>query len=74
MRKKINLVINGIIYSVILLFISQLIETFIDYKIHPNLYATYSAPWYLGILIKGFVALFAIITAFIVKLIVKKFI
>ena len=34
---------------------------FVDYKTHPDLYATYSAPWYTGILVHGAAAAIVII-------------
>ena len=72
MRKKINLLLNIVIGSFIGIFIGNAIYRFLDFKMHPGLYAMQSAPWYTSILLYGVVTVIAAAFVVIIKLIIGK--
>lgn len=43
-----------------------------DYRTHPALYAAQSAPWYAGILVHAALAASILLSAFVVKVIVRR--
>ncbi len=53
------------------IFIGHGIYVFQDFKIHPNLYAAWSVPWYTGILIYGIITAAVLIAVIIIKLIIR---
>lgn len=55
MLKKLNVMLNILIGSVVGVFAGQAAFVRWDYTAHPDLYAMYSAPWYTGILAAGVV-------------------
>lgn len=72
MLKKLNQILNIVIGSFIGVFIGNGIYRFWDFKAHPDLYATYSAPWYTSILLYGVVTIIVVTVSVITKLIIRK--
>lgn len=61
MLKKLNGVLNILIISLIGAFAGHAIYVCLDNRIHPQVYAMQSAPWYTGILYYGIAQLIAAI-------------
>ncbi len=72
MLKKLNLILNVIIGSVIGVFIGHGIYVFWDFKTHPDLYVVRSAPWYTSIFVVGIETAVVLAIAIIIKLILRK--
>lgn len=72
MLKKLNQIINIVMGSFVGVFVGYGIYVFWDYKIHPDLYAAQSAPWYTSIFVYGIVLLILLGIAFIAKLLIRK--
>lgn len=53
-------------------FIGRAIAQYIDYRVHSNLYAAYSAPWYTGLLINAAISAAVIGIAVATKLLLKR--
>ena len=72
MLKKVNLILNIIIGSVVGVFIGHGIYVFWDFKTHPDLYAVQSAPWYTSILVAGIETAVVLVIVLIIKLIIRR--
>jgi len=72
MLKKLNTFLNCIIGSFIGVFIARSIYTYWDYKVHPEIYAVSSAPWYISIQIFGLIVAVVVVISFIMKLIIRR--
>lgn len=72
MLKKINLLLNVITGAFVGVFIGHGIYVFWDFKVHPDLYAMQSAPWYTSILLYGIVTVVILLVAIIIKLIIRQ--
>lgn len=70
--KKLNNLLNIIIGVFIGVFIGHGIYIFWDYKTHPEIYASYSAPWYTSILVYGVFTVVVVFIAAVIKLFIKK--
>ena len=70
--KSVDTLLNIILGSSVGVFIGRSIAKYLDYINHMELYATYSAPWYLGIWLEGGVTLVVVVVVFIIKLVLKK--
>ena len=70
--KILNWILNIIIGAVVGVFIGHGIYVFWDYKVHPNLYAVRSAPWYTSILFAGIETAVVLVIAIIIKLIIRQ--
>ena len=70
--KKLNWILNIIIGAFVGVFIGRGIYVFWDFKVHPDLYAMQSAPWYTSILLYGIVTAVVLVIAIIVKLIIRQ--
>ncbi len=71
MLKRINQLLNIIMYCFIGFFIGYGIYAFWDYKTHPGLYAMQSAPWYSSLLLYGILTLIVLAICLIAKLILR---
>ncbi len=71
MLKKANPILNTIIGAFVGVFIGHGIYVFWDFKTHPDLYAMQSAPWYTSILLYGIVTAIVLVTAIIIKLVIR---
>ena len=72
MRDKINNFLNCLIGAFIGVFLSRSVYTYWDYKTHPEIYETTSAPWYTAVLLYGVITLAVILAALIIKLVIRK--
>lgn len=72
MLKRLNQIINIVIGSFVGVFIGYGIYVFWDYKIHMDLYAAQSAPWYTSIFVYGIAMLIFLGLAVIAKLLIRK--
>lgn len=61
MIRKVEMILRIILWCTVGAFLMSSVWIFVDYKTHPDLYATYSAPWYTGIMVHGAVAAILII-------------
>ena len=59
-------------WCIIGLFLGEFIHTYYDYRAHPGLYETYSAPWYTGLLLHGFIYVILIAVMLLLRLIIRK--
>ena len=70
--KTLNWILNIIIGTVVGFFIGHGIYVFWDYKVHPDLYAMQSAPWYTSIIFAGIETAVVLVIAIIIKLIIRQ--
>lgn len=70
--KKINSILNIIIGTSIGVFIGHGIYVYWDYKIHYDLYAMQSAPWYTSILVYGFFTSVVLMAVIMIKTIIRR--
>ena len=70
--KMLNHILNIIIGAFLGVFIGNGIYVFWDFKVHPDLYAMQSAPWYTSILLYGIVTAVVLVIAIIIKLIIRQ--
>ena len=70
--KMLNHILNIIIGAFLGVFIGNVIYVFWDFKVHPDLYAMQSAPWYTSILLYGIVTAVVLVIAIIIKLIIRQ--
>ena len=70
--KTFNRILNIIIGAFVGVFIGNGIYVFWDYKVHPDLYAMRSAPWYTSILFVGIETAVVLVIAIIIKLIIRQ--
>ncbi len=64
--KKLYSILRIVLWSFIGVFIGSSLYKLYDYKVHPDLYAMQSAPWYLSI---GINAIFTIVAACVIIII-----
>lgn len=69
--KKLSTLLNCMIGAFVGVFIGHGIYVIYDYKTRPELYAMWSAPWYISILEYGGIALIVILLCFWAKVIIK---
>ena len=69
--KKVNLILNCIIGAFLGGFVGNSAFVLWDHNIHPERYASYSAPWYTGILVYGCVALAVVLVCILAKILLK---
>lgn len=72
MLKKLNDFLNVLIGVVVGVFVGHSAYVIFDYRVHPDLYAMYSAPWYTSILLYGIFAAIVLAATIIVKIIIRK--
>jgi len=72
MLKKINHIMNIIIGVTIGVFIGSSLYDWWHFNTYPEMYAFYSAPWYTGVLVHGFLALIVLLVTFTIKLLISK--
>jgi len=72
MLRKINQMLNIIIGGASGTFLGYSIYMTINHCMHPERYIYYSAPWYTGIMVYGFLTIAVIIIAFSGKFIIKR--
>lgn len=70
--KKLYGILKIIIWGFIGTFIGSSIYQYIDYKMHRDLYALRSAPWYLGIELQGIFTAVIIIVILVIMAVIKK--
>ncbi len=70
--KKLDRVLNALIGAFVGVFIGHGIYVFWDFKMHPDLYAMQSAPWYTSILVSGIETVVVLAAAIIIKLIIRQ--
>lgn len=70
--KKFNSLLNSIICCFIGVFIGRSIYTYWDYRVHPDLYAVTSFPWYTSLQIFGAIVAIVVVIAVILKFIIRK--
>jgi len=72
MLEKINQILNIVMGSFIGVFIGHGIYVFWDYKMHPDLYAMQSAPWYISILVYFAFTVVILAVMMIIKMIIRR--
>jgi hypothetical protein len=72
MLQRWNIILNYVIGSFTGVFIGYSIYKYFDYANHSDLYTIQSAPWYIGIQIRGIATAVIISIAFIPKFLLKK--
>ena len=72
MLKKLDLILNIVMGSFIGVFLSHWAYTFWDYRTHPALYASWSAPWYTSVQIYGVLTAILLAIAVAIKLVIRK--
>lgn len=70
--KKLNNFLNIIIGAFIGVFIGHGLYVLWDYKTHPEIYTSYSAPWYTSILVYGIITVLVVLIAFVIKWFIRK--
>lgn len=70
--KKINNLLNIIIGAFVGVFIGHGVYVFWDYKTHPEIYVSYSAPWYTSILVYGIFTVVVVLIALAIKWFIRK--
>lgn len=70
--KKLYNILKIILWSFIGVFIGSSLYKWYDYKVHPDLYAMQSAPWYLSIQISAVFTIVVVIVILIVMWIIRK--
>ena len=72
MWNKLNTFLNCVMGAFAGVFLAESIYTYWDYKTHPEIYETTSAPWYTAVLLYGVITLAVILAALIIKLVIRK--
>lgn len=72
MLKKWDSILSRVIGSFAGVFTGYSIYKYFHYKKYPGLYEIQSAPWYIGIQINGLFTAIIILTALILKLLIKR--
>lgn len=72
MLKRLNVLMNIVMGTVIGVFLGHGAYTFWHYKTYPGLYEMQSAPWYTSILLYGCLTLVVLIAAAVVKIVIRK--
>ncbi len=70
--KKLYSILRIVLWSFIGSFIGSSLYKLYDYKVHPDLYAMRSAPWYLSIEINAIFTIAAVIAILIIMWVIKK--
>lgn len=70
--KKLNVLLNIIICSILGVFIGHSLYVYWHYKTHPSMYVATSFPWYTSIQLYGIVAAVGIVVAILLKLIIRR--
>lgn len=70
--KKLCGILKTAIWCLIGVFLGSTIYTVLDYKAHPGLYATYSAPWYTGIVLSAGVTAALVLVLLVILVILRK--
>ena len=53
MRKRLDGILNILMGAALGVYLGYALYTYVDYGRHPQQYATWSAPWYTGLLLRG---------------------
>ena len=69
--KTLNHILNVMIGAFVGVFIGYTIYVVWDYKIHPEIYNAYSAPWYTSILVYGVFTVVILLICIGIKAIIK---
>ena len=72
MLKKVNRILNLVIFAILGLFVGFSLYEYVYYRTHAELVASWSAPWYSGILIWGIMAGSTVITLLLAKWFIKR--
>lgn len=72
MFRKLNILLNIIIVIFIGAFIGYGIFKYWDYKVHPDLYAVTSFPWYTSLQLYGMLLVAILIIAAIIKILILR--
>ncbi len=70
--KKLYSILRIVLWSFIGVFIGSSFYKWYDYKVHPDLYAMQSAPWYLSIEINAVFTILVVIVILIIMRAVRK--
>ena len=70
--RKLDLILNSVIWGFIRAWIGCSIYKYLDFCAHPDLYITWSAPWYTSIQIHAVVTLVIVIAAVIAKWVIHR--
>ena len=71
MLQKINRLLTILMFSLIGVFLGYSIYTCADYRTRPGLYALYSAPWYMRLLVYGACVLVLLAVLLAAKLVIR---
>lgn len=72
MLKKLDFFLNVVIGGFLGVWIGYGLYTYWDYKIHPDLYAMTSFPWYTGIQVMGIFVWVVVAAAAVIKMLIRK--
>lgn len=72
MIKKLNFILNILMWAFGGVFIGHGIYVFWDYRKHSDLYAMQSAPWYTSILVYGLFTVVILTAAIILKRMIRR--
>mgnify|MGYP000888368391 CR=1 FL=1 len=72
MLKRLNQILNILMGSFLGVFIGRSVYVCWEYKIHSDLYAIQSAPWYTSIMVYGIVTAVILGIAIVIKLIIRQ--
>ncbi len=70
--KKLDQFLHTLFWAAPGVFAGIALYEYADYKARPGLYATWSAPWYVGLLMPGIACLGIMAAAWIVRRIIRK--
>ncbi len=70
--KKLFGTLKTAIWCLVGVFLGSSVYTVLDYKAHPGLYQTYSAPWYMGILLSAGVTAALVLVLLVILAVLKK--
>ena len=70
--KKLDQFLHTLFWVAPGMFAGFALYEYIDYKAHPGLYAMWSAPWYVGLLMPGIVCLCIMAAAWIIRRIIRR--
>lgn len=70
--KKLYNILKIVLLCFIGVFIGSSIYQYHDYKTHPDIYVSQSAPWYVSIEIRGILTAIIVMAILITMLIIKK--
>lgn len=69
--KRLNTILNIIICAFVGIFIGRGVYVVWNFKTHPELYVTQSAPWYTSVWVYGAFTLIVLLICFALKAIIK---